>query len=71
MLPVKVPVLSKATTLTSAADLSLPRSSTCMPLALSLPAHAPFEHTITVGIAMGTAAMMVPITFSMMSLVGT
>ena len=71
MLPVNVPVLSKATTWTSAAALSLPKSSTWMPLALSLPAHAPFEHTITVGIATGTAAMMVPIPFRMISLLGT
>lgn len=71
MLPVNVPVLSKATTWTSAAALSLPKSSTCMPLALSLPAHAPFEHTITVGIAMGAAATMVPIIFRMISLLGT
>ena len=59
---VSVPVLSKQTMLTPAANLSFPGSSTCMPLPLSLPAQAPFEYSMTVGTATGAAATMALIT---------
>ena len=65
-LAVKVPVLSKHTTLTYAAVLSFSALNTLTPFALSLAEQAPLTPMMIVGIATGTAAMKVLSTFTTM-----